>query len=178
MISSFPSQLPDSETQVSRPVSQSEQYGLDLQDEALQRAIDRFWETVPLVWNRIKTNVSVIATSQFGITIEQFHVMRHIFRGITSASELAKVKQTSRSAISQTVDTLVEKGLISRQYNSHDRRHIKLELTEKGAALLNAIFRQNRAWMKEQMSALSGTDLNTLIAAMDILKETFYPKNS
>jgi DNA-binding MarR family transcriptional regulator len=40
------------------------------------------------------------------------------------------VKQINRSAISQTVDILVARGLICRQQDALDRRNIPLELTD------------------------------------------------
>ncbi len=72
--------------------------------------------------------------------MEQFHILRHIRRGLGSVSELAEVKQISRSAISQAVDLLVERGLICRLQNAQDRRNIPLELTEAGNSLLDTIW--------------------------------------
>ena len=71
-------------------------------------------------------------------------------KGFTSVSELAAIRQISRPAISQAVDVLVEKGLISRQQEAEDRRFVHLLLTPNGEALLNKIFQENRAWMMEK----------------------------
>jgi DNA-binding MarR family transcriptional regulator len=83
------------------------------------------------------------------------------------------VKQINRSAISQTVDILVARGLICRQQDALDRRNIPLELTESGNALLDTIWEKNRAWMKSQMISLTVQDLETLTCAMEILARTF-----
>jgi DNA-binding MarR family transcriptional regulator len=136
-------------------------------------AIEAFWSTIPPVWNRVKGNVRTIALENFDISVEQFHILRHIRRGLTSVSELAEVKQISRSAISQAVDILVERGLICRRQNVIDRRNIPLELTESGNALLDTISEKNRAWMKSRMRALTAQDLQTLTSAMEILAGTF-----
>ena len=82
-----------------------------LAQSAFQTAIDEFWATIPPVWNRIKGNLRSIAEENYDISVEQFHILRHIRKGLTSVSELAEVKQISRSAISQAVDLLVEPGL-------------------------------------------------------------------
>ena len=66
-------------------------------------AIEAFWGTIPPVWNRIKGNVRAIAVENYDISVEQFHILRHIRKGLTSVSELAEVKQISRSAVSQAV---------------------------------------------------------------------------
>ena len=138
-------------------------------EELIPVAIDAFWSTIPLVWNRIKGNLRSIAVDQYGISVEQFHILRHIRKGLTSVSELAEVRQISRSGISQAVDVLVDRGLICRLQNARDRRNIPLELTEAGNKLLDAIWEKNRAWMSGQMTSLSDQDLNTLTSGMQIL---------
>jgi MarR family transcriptional regulator, 2-MHQ and catechol-resistance regulon repressor len=148
----------------------------DLETETIRdQAIECFWETVPPVWNRIRSYVNGIATESFGITVEQFHILRHIQKGKGSISKLADEKQISRSAISQVVDTLVEKGLIIRHQALEDRRWVHLELTPAGNELLNAIFKENRNWMKAKMNPLSLDELKVLIEAMTILKNVFQP---
>jgi DNA-binding MarR family transcriptional regulator len=142
-------------------------------EQLIPVAIEAFWTTIPPVWNRIKGNVRAIAVEHYDISVEQFHILRHIRRGLTSVSELAEVKQISRSAVSQAVDILVARGLICRRQNALDRRNIPLELTESGNALLDTIWEKNRAWMKSQMISLTVQDLTTLTSAMEILAGTF-----
>ncbi len=136
-------------------------------------AIEAFWSTIPMVWNRIKGNLRSIAVDQYGISVEQFHILRHIRKGLKSVSELAEVRQISRSGISQAVDVLVDRGLISRKQNALDRRNIPLELTEAGNKLLDTISEKNRTWMSSRMISLSEQDLNALTSGMEILAKTF-----
>jgi MarR family transcriptional regulator, 2-MHQ and catechol-resistance regulon repressor len=144
-------------------------------EELIQQTIDRFWETIPATWNQIRSNIRGIITENFDITIEQFHILRHVRKGIRSVSELAEEKQISRPAISQAVDILVEKGLVTRHQSPGDRRFVQLELTESGDELLNTIFHMNRKWMAEKMSALSSEDLTKALQGMELLKQTFDP---
>jgi DNA-binding MarR family transcriptional regulator len=143
-------------------------------DENLQFLIDRFWETVPPVWGRIRQNIRSIATQNFDITVEQFHILRHIRRGTESSSELADAQQISRSAVSQAVDILVERGLVSRQQSAEDRRFVKLELTSSGNELLDTIFQENCLWMKEKLAALTPEEIESVIHALEILNKSFY----
>jgi DNA-binding MarR family transcriptional regulator len=142
-------------------------------EKNLQEVIDSFWAAVPPAWNRIKSNIRSIAVMDHNISVEQFHILRNIRRGITSVSELAEVKQISRPAISQAVDLLVERGLICRLQNAKDRRNIPLDLTPAGNKLIDAIWERNRTWMKTRMASLSGQELATLSAAFEILSRTF-----
>jgi DNA-binding MarR family transcriptional regulator len=146
--------------------------------ELLQRTIEKFWETIPPTWNRIRGNVRAIASEQFGISVEQFHILRHIRKGCRSASELAEIQQISRPAISQALDVLVDKGLISRTESPKDRRFVQLELTASGNELLNAIFEKNRAWMAEKMAGLTPEEQQGVVAALELLKKTFDESNS
>jgi DNA-binding MarR family transcriptional regulator len=142
-------------------------------EHLIPTAIDAFWATIPTVWNQIKGNIRSIAEDNYDISVEQFHILRHIRKGLSSVSELAQVKQISRSAISQAVDVLVERGLICRRQNIQDRRNIPLELTNSGNQLLDAIWEKNRAWMKVRMISLSAQELNTLTCGMEILARVF-----
>jgi DNA-binding MarR family transcriptional regulator len=139
------------------------------------KAIERFWETFPSAWGKIRSNVRQIAMTQFNLTVEQFHILRLIRKGCHSVSELAEEQQISRSAISQAVELLVVKNLITRCDQAEDRRYVQLDLTESGNTLLNAIFEKNRAWMMEKLSDVNPEELNTFMQAMDVFKKSFDP---
>src|SRR5512135_751055 len=135
--------------------------------ERLQdQAIDRFWETVPPLWNFVRSHLRATATEKFDITVEQFHVLRYVRRGKDCMSELATARNISRPAISQAVDLLVRKGLLTRAHSTQDRRYVELALTEAGNALLDTVFKDTRAWMKKRMSSLSAEELEIIAKAM------------
>jgi DNA-binding MarR family transcriptional regulator len=142
-------------------------------DRLLEETIDRFWETIPPVWNQIRGRIRCTAPEKFGISVEQFHILRHIRKGMKSVSELAVEKQISRSAISQAVDLLVDKGLITRKQSIEDRRYVQLELTQNGDELLNSIFQNNREWMVDKMADLTAEEMRCIITSFEILKKTF-----
>jgi len=143
-------------------------------NEFQEQAIDRFWETIPPLWSTVRAHIRAEATSQFDISVEQFHVLRHVRRGTNSISDLAIAKNISRPAISQAVDVLVNKGLLTRTQSAEDRRFVELELTDSGNALLDALFKETRTWMKELMSDLTNEELDTVAKAMVVLKKTLY----
>lgn len=144
----------------------------DRNSDQLRQAVDAFWEIIPPFWHRIRAHIRQIAAERFEISVEQFHILRHIRRGDSSISDLAQSKNISRPAMSQAVNALVNKGLIVRTPDPRDRRHIQLELTEAGNALLDAVFEDTRRWMMEILAPLNGEELQTLISAMDFLKKT------
>ena len=142
-----------------------------LSQESYDRAIDRFWETVPPLWNFVRSHIRATASTRFDITVEQFHILRYVRRGIGSVGELATAKNISRPAISQAVDILVNKGLLSRVQSTKDRRYVELALTGAGNRLLDMVFTETREWMKGRMQRLTARELEHIVEAMDSLKK-------
>ena len=146
---------------------------MDRTTDLLQQSIDQFWDTFPTVWSGIRGHIRAFAAEHFDITFEQFQILRHVHKGIQSVSELAEVKGISRPAISQAVDLLVERGLLTRRQSPDDRRYVQLELTTAGQELMDAIFRENREWMQARLSTLNEEEIRAVLAAFAALKKAF-----
>jgi DNA-binding MarR family transcriptional regulator len=142
-------------------------------DELTHQAIDHFWECVPSAWRKVRSNLHTIASESFDVTFEQFSILRQIRKGSKSISELADARQISRPAISQAVEILVDRGLISRQQSTQDRRWVDLELTPSGNEMLNTIFGRNSQWMAEKLDVLNPEELSCLLCGLEILKKAF-----
>ncbi len=144
-------------------------------DPALGAAVDGLLDTLPPVWDRIRSNLRSAAIEEFGITLEQFHVLRHIRRGCRTVGELAAKRQVSRSAVSQAVAALVAKGLVTRAPESGDRRCVLLGIAPRASEAMDANFEENRAWMDSRMASLEAGDLEAVRASMEILRRVFIP---
>jgi len=142
-------------------------------EEYLNQAAERFWETVPSVWDRVRDNLRGTATYQLNITVGQFHILRYIRHGNNTVGQLANARQISRSAVSQSVELLVEKGYLCRQDRIGDRRYVRLELTDKGAELLNTAYAENRKWIVNKLSALTADELNCMLQGLEHMKKAF-----
>lgn len=140
-------------------------------NQILEQALDKFWEIFPPVWGYIRAHIRAVATENFDISVEQFHILRFIRRGHGSVSELADVRNISRPAISQGVDALVNKGLVTRTQSKEDRRYVELELTTEGNALLDGVFQDTREWMKESLETFSQEELELAARGMEVLKK-------
>jgi DNA-binding MarR family transcriptional regulator len=139
--------------------------------EKLMQVVDRYWETFPPLWRSIQAHIRQVAAEQFGITVEQFHILRHIRRGCDSVSALADTRGISRPAVSQAVELLVSRGLIARTTNPLDRRHVKLDLTTEGDTLMDAVFSNTREWMMRKFAPLSADEIQGLMRSMEALKK-------
>ncbi|MFZ2780942.1 MAG: MarR family transcriptional regulator [Rectinemataceae bacterium] len=140
---------------------------------SLEHSVDSVLEAIPLVWDRIRSNLRAAATQRFGITLEQFHILRHIRRGFCHVGDLADKKQISRSAVSQAVDVLAAKGLVTRLRESGDRRLVRLELTAHATGVMDSNFLETRDWMKRKMESLSSEELKNIAEAMETLEKVF-----
>jgi DNA-binding MarR family transcriptional regulator len=145
-------------------------------ENPLERTIDCFWETIPPTWNQVRAHIRAQAADHFGVTFEQFHVLRHVGNGRCTISELATVKRISRSAISQAVDILVKKDMLTRTEGTIDRRFVRLGLTTSGQALLDAVFSETNEWMCQRMFGLCEEELSQLRQGMQILQSIFSDK--
>lgn len=138
----------------------------------LAQAIELFWETIPPLWSGIRAHIRSVAAENFDITVEQFHVLRLIRKGKRTMGELAAARNISRPAVSQAVDMLVNKGLVTRTDLAADRRCVRLELTPDGGTLLEAVFQNTREWMSTKLVALNPQELRVVMQAMEALQKT------
>lgn len=142
-------------------------------EEIFEQTLDRFWETIPPMWAQIRNHIRTIAAENFGLSPEQFQILRHIQKGFHSASEIAAARHISRPAVSQASDALVEKGFIVRSEDPLDRRCVRLELTPAGSALLDSLFAQNRVWIAARLSTLQPEEIRAIYQALDALQSAF-----
>jgi len=141
------------------------------ENQVLEQALDKFWETIPPLWGYIRSHIRMVATENFDISVEQFHILRFIRHGHNSVSDLADARNISRPAVSQGVDALVNKGLITRTQSKEDRRFVELELTPEGKTLLDSVFHNTREWMKESLETFSQEELELTVRGMEVLKK-------
>jgi len=142
-------------------------------DELLQSAIDKFWHVIPPIWRHTHSHTHQIASEMYEITGAQFAILRAIHNGKQSVSDLASFGHISRPAISRTVESLVNSGLVSRQRNPEDRRQVWLSLTEGGRALLRSLHDETHTWMGRRLKQLDAAELEMVTKALDLIDSTF-----
>lgn len=72
-----------------------------------------------------------------GLTVPQLVVIRAIgHEGMPSASEVARAVSLSQATVTTILNRLEERGLLTRERSTQDRRRVILQLTEAGNAAL------------------------------------------
>ena len=97
--------------------------------------------------DQLRARISAVA-AEFGLTPQQAILLRHLDRPRTM-SELATILACDRSNVTGLVDRLVDRGLVDRVSDLHDRRVKQLLLTDEGqgyrAALQKRFFTESPA---------------------------------
>ena len=98
-----------------------------------------------------------------GLTTTQLGVLEAILhKGPLTHRELGRKVLTSAGNMTDVVDKLQARGLVSRVRDATDRRLVRVELTDKGAALIRNLFPRHAADIAGAMSGLAPDELHEL----------------
>lgn len=90
--------------------------------------------------------------------------------GPVRISALAETENVQPPSMTRTVASLAEQGLVERTANPHDGRQVLVSITELGTAALEEDRCRRQAWFDDHLRALSGTERETLRAALPVLQ--------
>ncbi len=97
------------------------------------------------------------------------HAKRGAKNGILTVSELAEKLHTQPSAVSRSLKSLEEQGLIERTINSTDRRNTYVALSEYGQSTCEKIERTMSDFAQAVLSRMKKEDLERLVAYLNEL---------
>ena len=78
--------------------------------------------------------------------------------GQHTMSELKKELSVTGSGVTVTVDQLVKRGLVKRQYSKEDRRVVLADITEKGKDLMKTIETERKRFLQILLKTLSADE--------------------
>jgi len=104
-----------------------------------------------------------IRLSSAGLTLTQLGVLEAILhKGPLSHRELGRKVLTSAANMTDVIDKLAARGLVQRVRCPSDRRLVKVELTDAGHCMIEALFPNHARDIAAAMSGLSSDELRTL----------------
>jgi DNA-binding MarR family transcriptional regulator len=113
-------------------------------------------------------NINVSYLKKFGITPEQFNVMR-ILRG-SNPQPMMLADITARmidknSNCTRLVEKLRQKGLVSRVICANNRRQVDISITDKGLQILKKIDADTPDWSRtiEKITKTEAKELNRIL---------------
>ena len=83
-----------------------------------------------------------------------------------SAAEITSRWAIEKMAVNRAIQRLVDNGTVSRTRDPEDRRSYRLALTAKGNKLYDRIAPTTNKRYAELISAVSGDELDTMVAAL------------
>jgi DNA-binding MarR family transcriptional regulator len=104
-----------------------------------------------------------VSWKEFGLSHAQVGMLYLLaYRDSASAKDISEHLGITKSAITQLLDPLVEKGLVSRQVDHTDRRIVRLHLTGQGKSTLKKLAKHKFAGLRAALESLTDQELKQL----------------
>jgi DNA-binding MarR family transcriptional regulator len=110
-----------------------------------------------------------------GLSFSHVNILMRLFHGgISGVSEVGEQLGITNAAASQTVDRLVQMGLIQRTEDPQDRRAKCLELTSEGRALVEKGINVRSKWIENLTDNLNAEEQEMITSALILLTEAVH----
>lgn len=129
-------------------------------------------EVVPLIMRTVRSEMR--SARGLELSVPQFRTLGFVARHPqTSLSDVAEHIGLTLPSMSKLVDGLVARKLLSRSSHASDRRRITLELTARGAMLLQSAHASTQAALVKRLATLNDHERAMVVNAMQILQPLF-----
>lgn len=127
---------------------------------------------VPLVMRTIRGLMRQHQTAD--LTLPQFRALAFLNRrGSASLTDVAEHLGLALPSTSKLIDGLVERKLVTREFDRTDRRRVTLGLDRRGHSLLQVAIRAAQTHLSERLARLSPNEMATVVQAMHLLRLLF-----
>ena len=111
-----------------------------------------------------------------GLTLSQLELLGEVSRtGVTTPAELGVRLHVRVQSLTDSINELVTRGLVSRRPDETDRRRQLIELTPAGTALLEADRAERDAWLHSTMhDNLTDLEFDLLMLVAPVLRKLAY----
>lgn len=134
--------------------------------ENLDRAADLLIRIPPLMHKRMHRDVVRVVLDQMDEDMAPHHIviMKILAEasGVSHPSELGETIGISKPQMTNSIDRLIELGMVRRQHDKKDRRRINIQLTQKGKKTLERAERLLKSRWKARMASLQEGDQKKL----------------
>jgi DNA-binding MarR family transcriptional regulator len=125
-------------------------------------------------WVEVTTHRAMRDQSRYvkslGFSMPQFFLLMHIYhKKQCGISDLSEHMEITAAAASQTVDKLVQSGLLDRAEDPSDRRAKQVTLSPKGHNLIEKSITERFRWVDDLEKTLSAEQKSKIREALAIL---------
>ena len=118
------------------------------------------------IWQNATRDV-VTADRLKGLQLQQFLVMRAVRDRPLRMSDLAQLTDTSSANVTGLVSRLVDRGLVTREHDTKDRRVVHVALTPLGRTEIAAQAKQFRSRVEALMAPLDAEEQREFVRLVD-----------
>ncbi len=111
---------------------------------------------------RIALRFATMRAEELDITLPQFRALRSLRRKGCRMTELTDRLMVSKQWVSQSVDSLVREGLVTRQEDPEDRRHAVVTATPEGLQRLGAFERALAEFLAGALEGMPSGEIEQL----------------
>jgi DNA-binding MarR family transcriptional regulator len=105
------------------------------------------------------------------VTDAQFSALARLHRdGAMTLADLSRQDGVTPPSMTKTIGVLVDRGLVSKDGHSDDRRKVLLGATPAGAAFVEETRRRRDGWLTPRLAALTADERTTLADATEIMR--------
>lgn len=112
-------------------------------------------------------------TRPIGQSSARWQVLGRVGYKPHTVSQMARDMGHARQSVQRIADVLAEEGLVVYKDNPEDRRAKLLELTGRGAKVLDSIYAQDKAWSRSIMKKLDPNRLAALAEDLEAIAKIF-----
>ncbi len=122
-------------------------------------------------WGVLRRKLLLIANqilAEYPINMQQLVLMRELKKyKILTLLALAKLSYTDPASTSRSVDALKKLGLISKKIDREDARKCRIELTEKGEALMSELAVKYKSFADSSFKTLSDQEMSLFLELLN-----------
>jgi DNA-binding MarR family transcriptional regulator len=129
-------------------------------------------EVVPIVMREIRSQMR--SRGSLDLTVPQFRTLAFVNRNKgSSLCEVADHMGLTPPSASTLVDGLIERSMMTREEHPDDRRRVRLAVTSRGQAILEASTRGTMTYLAKKLNSISADDREVIVKAMETLRSVF-----
>jgi DNA-binding MarR family transcriptional regulator len=113
-----------------------------------------------------------------GLSMPQLLILHRISANTQRGCNVSSISEkmgVTNAAISQTLDHLVQQGLVSRTEDPQDRRNKRILLTPKGEHVLRESMQSRQSWIASLSTRLTQEQKELVLRSIQLLAENIEP---
>jgi DNA-binding MarR family transcriptional regulator len=148
-----------------------------MNNDVIQELIDRY-VTVSF---QVQRKAESLIKGKIGddLTNDQHYILRYIHRAsVCTSTELADAFEVNKSAITATINRMVDRGLIQRTRDENDRRVVYLTLSDDGTKLFEETQEKVRLLVESIITQFEETEIKSFINTYEKLAQILITKKN